>query len=817
MDLLSQPALPDTGVSHSDLQKGLNAVVDARLERILPALVVVYLAQSVAGFAFSSADSAKALGWLAYACGMVCSISWVCLRRDWVGSDRVHFVATLIGISILGSALAKSYLTSDLTQAAVVIASLLLVTAFTLLSWGYFVFLAVLGITSWITVASQKLPPSELIGWGIVLISAATIAAMAAKRRVDAHSRLLALSLARETQEREERVKQTNLQLAAQATNGALWYWDLKAGTFTYSPQWETLFGYEAGELQARVDAWFDRVHAGYLDKLKDHLAALRDGRSEQLENEHRLLRKDGTYAWVLTRGAAVCDKSGETVGLAGSLSDISLLIDVEKRLLDDSFHDKLTGLPNRQFFMIQLEKAIERKRGERRRAPGFAVMFLDLDRFKTVNDTLGHSVGDELLVQVATRLRACARPEDLVTRFGGDEFVLLLNRVGAAEEALAVGDRIQKALAAPFQIGAREVLSGASVGIALGSEGTDRSEDFLRFADMAMYQAKSKRDGNVRIFDADMNAQATRNSDLQNDLRRALNRRQFVLHYQPTVCLRSGKILGVEALIRWQRSPHELVAPADFIPLAEELGLINEIGEWALRSACTQSNAWRRSGVPHVRMAVNVSARQLQEKEFSKTVCRILDETGLPARSLELELTETALIESFDRAPSALTKLQDLGVGVAIDDFGTGYSSLSYLRKFDFQTLKIDRCFMEDIVLDQKAASLASGLITLAHNLKLSVIAEGVEFNHQRHFLEVHACDQLQGFLASKALPADQIEGLLKANDSLIELPVLSGDITRLASLHQVGHRAGGISTELTESALLRRALLEPFDITKN
>jgi len=331
------------------------------------------------------------------------------------------------------------------------------------------------------------------------------------------------------------------------------------------------------------------------------------------------------------------------------------------------------------------------------------------------------------------------------------------------------------------------------------------------------MYQAKSKRDGNVRIFDADMNAQATRNSDLQNDLRRALNRRQFVLHYQPTVCLRSGKILGVEALIRWQRSPHELVAPADFIPLAEELGLINEIGEWALRSACAQSNAWRGSGVPHVRMAVNVSARQLQEKEFSKTVCRILDETGLPARSLELELTETALIESFDRAPSALTKLQDLGVGVAIDDFGTGYSSLSYLRKFDFQTLKIDRCFMEDIVLDQKAASLASGLITLAHNLKLSVIAEGVEFNHQRHFLEVHACDQLQGFLASKALPADQIEGLLKANDSLIELPVLSGDITRLASLHQVGHQTGGIATELTESALIRRALLQPFGITKD
>jgi len=361
---------------------------------------------------------------------------------------------------------------------------------------------------------------------------------------------------------------------------------------------------------------------------------------------------------------------------------------------------------------------------------------------------------------------------------------VLLLNRIGSVEEAFSIGNRIQSALSAPFQIAGREVLSGASIGIALSTEETDRSEDFLRYADIAMYQAKSKNEGAVRIFDEDMNTHATKLCDLQNDLRRALDRQQFVLHYQPTVSMHSGKILGVEALIRWQR-PKELVAPTDFIPMAEDLGLINDIGEWALRSACAQSMAWQRAGMPHIRMAVNISAPQLQQRGFTRQVRQILSETGLSPDSLELELTETALIDSLDRAPAALTELWDLGVGIAIDDFGTGYSSLNYLRQFNFRTLKMDRCFVSDIILDKKAAAVARGVIALAHDLDLSVVAEGVEHDDQRHFLEAQACDQFQGFLASRPLPSEQFAKLLRANDPLIALPMLNGDLSRLASVH--------------------------------
>jgi EAL domain-containing protein (putative c-di-GMP-specific phosphodiesterase class I) len=368
---------------------------------------------------------------------------------------------------------------------------------------------------------------------------------------------------------------------------------------------------------------------------------------------------------------------------------------------------------------------------------------------------------------------------------------VILLDRIRDQEEALGIGNRIRNALSTPIQIGGREVVSGASIGIVLGSQEIDNTGDLLRYADIAMYHAKSNGKGQVQIFNDGMRSYATQLCDLQSDLRLALVRNQLVLHYQPSFAVNSGKILGVEALIRWRRSDNHVVLPNDFIPLAEETGLIQEIGEWALRAACEQNAAWQKAGIPPVRMSVNLSARQLQQRDFPETVLRILEETRLQSKWLELELTETALMDSLDMAPATLERLGALGIRIAIDDFGTGYSSWNYLRQFNFHTLKMDRCFVSDIATNAKAAAVAKGLITLAHNLDLSVIAEGVEHSDQLAFLAQHRCDQAQGFLTGRPGSPDQLVDLLRLGD--VRGAFSYDGFESAADLHRLAHHAGG------------------------
>lgn len=480
----------------------------------------------------------------------------------------------------------------------------------------------------------------------------------------------------------------------------------------------------------------------------------------------HRLCQKDGTYLWVLVRGSLVRDESGVAVALTGTSADVTSLMEAEGRVLNDSYHDRLTGLPNREFLVRCLIQRIERQLERRDHSPSFAVMFLDLDRFKAINDSLGHPAGDQLLREVARRLQRCTRPGDVVARFGGDEFVILLERIVDPDHALTIGSRMRDALSIPFQLAGGEAVSGASIGVALNSTRIESAHELLRHADLAMYQAKKSWKGQVRLFSDDMPSYETKRCDLQNDLRRAVARDQFVLHYQPCYEIASGKILGVEALIRWQRSDSALMLPSEFLPLAEETGMIDEIGEWALRSACAQNVAWQRAGIPPIRMAVNISARQLQHKEFSGTVARVLEETNHEAHWLELELTETALVGTLDHAPKTLERLGALGVRIAIDDFGTGYSSLNYLRQFSISTLKMDRCFVADVVTNEKAGAVAKGLIALAHNLDLPVTAEGVERNSQLSFLAANRCDQAQGFLAGPPAPPENLVGLLQTGE---------------------------------------------------
>jgi diguanylate cyclase (GGDEF)-like protein/PAS domain S-box-containing protein len=756
---------PVSAALKDEVQKSLDTWVAARTQKVLPALAALYLAGSMVGLVFKPL-SAGIEGWSAYVTAATSFVAWLLFRRNWIPAHRVHLVAFAVGVLVLLHSLTELYVNSDADQ-AVILTLLLLGSATLVLSWQEFAFIAILSLTGWLVIGYMKLPLADLLHGLFVLTATVGLSGLGIWLRLRKHLQAHETRLREEAQKREQALIRERFERAVQGTQDGLWYWELKADRFYASDAWLAMLGYAKAELDNTVEDWFGHVHPGYLTELKNKLTSHLNGETAQFHHEHRLRRKDGVYLWVLARATVVRNDAGEAIGLAGSHADISSVIDVENRMLDDSFYDKLTRLPNRHFFMSRLEKAIERKRNKPNRPALFAVMFLDLDRFKVINDSLGHLVGDQLLEAVAGRLKHCARPEDVVARFGGDEFVILLERVRDPEEALNVAARIQSALSAPFRIGDREVTSGVSIGIVLSTEASDSTEDFLRYADMAMYRAKSQGKGQSQIFSQNMHEHATKLCDLQTDLSRAVERHQLVLDYQPCVSLRSGKILGVEALVRWQRSADQLVQPADFIPLAEELGLINDIGDWVLRSACAQNSAWQQAGLPPVRMAVNVSARQLQQKDFPGRVLGILEQARLKPEWLELELTETALMSSLDAAPRTFEQLGALGIPISIDDFGTGYSSLDYLRRFNFSTLKMDRCFVSDIVVDKKAAAVARGLITLAHNLDLSVTAEGVEHTSQLDFLAAEQCDQVQGFLACRPASAENLRERLSSGDA--------------------------------------------------
>ncbi len=779
----------EVSIPDADVRLALDNEASARLQKVLPALAAIYLVMASVRLFLENNHGGAGQDWLAYGIALTMVVAWTLLRRGRIPADRVHLSALVIGGLILLRSLLTYAFTTNITQVFFIVA-LLLGSAATLLAWRGVAFIGTVGVAAWIMLAADKLPSATLMAWSVTLVVALAGSIAGIRWRMGKQAQIERTRLGKAAERLEEKLtEESNRQrfhLAVQGTEDGLWYWDLKSEIFEYSSAWAEMLGYEPGELETNVDEWFSRVHPGYLAEMSNQVSAHLHGESTQFRNEHRLLRKDGSYIWVLARGTAVRNQMGEAVALAGSHANITSLIEAENRLLKDSFQDKLTNLANRDYLMGCLEKKMERQRASGNNDQGFAVIFLDLDGFKVINDSLGHPVGDELLAAVAGRLRNCARPADVVARFGGDEFVILLDHIRDADEALTLGNRMRSALATPFQIASREVVSGASIGIVLSSPEIDNTDDLLRYADIAMYRAKSGGKGQVQLFNEGMRSYATKLCDLQNDLRQAMARKQFVLHYQPTFSIHSGRILGVEALIRWQRSEREFVLPTDFIPLAEETGLISEIGEWVLRSACAQNVAWQRAGIPPVRMAVNLSPRQLQERDFPERVLRILDETSLRPNLLELELTETALMDNLDRVSPSLQRLGAKGVRIAIDDFGVGYSSLNYLRQFDFHTLKMDRCFLSDVATNGKAAAVAKGVISLAHNLELSVTAEGVEHNSQLAFLAAHSCDQAQGFLAGQPMCAEQFVDQLRLGDvrRAFDYPGFgpSGDLQRLS-----------------------------------
>jgi len=433
----------------------------------------------------------------------------------------------------------------------------------------------------------------------------------------------------------------------------------------------------------------------------------------------------------------------------------------VEEKLRHEAFHDALTGLPNRALFLDRLEHRLALEK--RRQNTSFSVLVLDVDRFKLINDSLGHARGDELLLQIARRLQSALRPADTVARLGGDEFTVLLEDVNTAGDARKVAERLHEALRVPFWLGSVEVFSGASIGIAHGNAGYARPEDLLRDADTALYRAKAQGRGQCVEFEASMHERAVELLQLETSLRRALERREFHLHYQPVVSLDSGRITGAEALLRWQHPERGLVQPLEFIPLAEETGLIVEIGAWVIREACRQMKEWQEKlGDPQLEIGVNLSSRQFQAPGLVALVADVLQHTGLSPRSLRLEVTESLLMDNHPNIAQTMTELRAMGVRIDLDDFGTGYSSLSYLHQFPIDSLKIDRSFVQRIGSTDDALEIVNTILSLASSLDMEVVAEGVETQQQLDLLRKMHCAYAQGYHLSRPVEAPRFEELL-------------------------------------------------------
>jgi diguanylate cyclase (GGDEF)-like protein/PAS domain S-box-containing protein len=567
--------------------------------------------------------------------------------------------------------------------------------------------------------------------------------------------------------ERALRESEERYALAARGANDGLWDWDLVRGTVYYSPRWKAMLGYTDGEVGQSPEDWFGRVHPDDAARVRADVEAHLRSPSPHFESEYRIQHKDGSYRWVLCRGVAERNGIGRATRMAGSLTDVTDRKWAEERLVHDALHDPLTGLPNRALFTSLLERSLARLR--RRQDHRFAVLFLDMDRFKVVNDSLGHMIGDQLLVEAARRLSRCVRPGDTVARLGGDEFTILLEDIVEPADATRIAERIQEDFGHPVVVGAHEIFTSTSIGIALSDLHYQRPEEVLRDADTAMYRAKSNGRARHEVFDAAMHAHAVQTLRLETDLRRALERDEFELAYQPIVATRTGRIVGMEALLRWRHPERGPVAPQQFIRTAEETGVIVPIGKWVLWQACRQLQAWRelRPGGPPLAVSVNLSPRQFSSPGLVETVAEALSATGLPATSLRLEITESILMDHAEASVRLLNRLKELGIQIEVDDFGTGYSSLGYLHRFRIDALKIDRSFISRLELDPENREIVRTIVTLAQNLNIALVAEGVETPGQREYLAGLGCDAMQGFLFSGALCPAEAEQLLRENRS--------------------------------------------------
>ncbi|MEH1912802.1 bifunctional diguanylate cyclase/phosphodiesterase [Nostoc sp.] len=544
--------------------------------------------------------------------------------------------------------------------------------------------------------------------------------------------------------------------------------WSISADTFEtfyLNPAAFKVYGHSTSEFFDNSNLWFEVIHPEDQQLVYAAIQAL--FLIDKQELEYRIVRPDGQVRWLLNRSHLIYNACGQPIRIDGIATDITERKLLEEKLVHNAFYDALTGLPNRILFIDKLEQAI----AQMKRNPDdlFAVFFLDLDRFKVVNDSLGHLVGDQLLVTLAQRLQQCLQPGDTVARLGGDEFTILLSHIQTIEDATHIAEHIHQALKSPFNLCGYEVFMTASIGIVLGTNKYAQPADLLRDADTALYRAKEESQTGHIVFDTTMYHRAVTLLQLETDLRWAIEREELCLYYQPIICMKTGTITGFEALVRWQHPERGLISPGEFIPIAEETGLIIPIGQWVLTESCQQLRQWQLQfpAIKLLTVNVNLSGKQFSQPHLIEEISQILEDTSLNPSNLKLEITETAIIASPEKATSVLKQLKAFGLQLCIDDFGTGYSSLAYLHKFPIDVLKIDRSFINRIDSDTEQFAIVRAIVTLADNLGMSVVAEGVETIDQLVQLKLLQCQQAQGYLFSKPLDQEQARILLASEQS--------------------------------------------------
>lgn len=550
--------------------------------------------------------------------------------------------------------------------------------------------------------------------------------------------------------------------LALEGSNDGLWDWRVGEAEMHLSERWKAMLGFSPAEIPDLKQAWWSRVHPDDLSALEYSLSKHLGGHSEFFEQEHRLLHRDGTWRHVLARGKGVRNSTGELTRLAGSLTDVT----------DARSHDPLTSLPNRVLFYDRLEQALLRSR--RDPTYRFAVLFVDLDRFKNVNDSLGHSAGDALLVSIARRLEQCVRAIDSVARLGGDEFTLLLDDTREPDGALRVAARVVDELARPFHVDGHVVFTGASIGITLSAAHYGKPEELMRDADTAMYAAKAEGKGRYVVFDQAMHERALKVLSVESGLRRAIEEHELEVHYQPVFASRTRALVGLEALVRWRHPQRGMVAPLDFVPIAEDSDLINLIDRFVLREAAAQLTRWRSTGgiAKDLFVAVNASRKQFTRDGFAEDVAHILSTVGLPSSALHLEVTETVTMDAAPIVAMQLSKLAQTGVKLIVDDFGVGYSSLAVLHRFPFAGLKVDRQFITNLAHSPRATEVVRAIVVMASALGMSCTAEGVETAEQLSQLIDFGCGTVQGYYLARPMPVEAVTAFIEQSPAPVSEP---------------------------------------------
>jgi diguanylate cyclase (GGDEF)-like protein/PAS domain S-box-containing protein len=529
------------------------------------------------------------------------------------------------------------------------------------------------------------------------------------------------------------------------------WDWDLNSGQLYLSPRWKEQIGYTEDELPNTYQTWESQLHPDERDEVVRKLQAYLNNPWGSWEEEYRLRHKNGDYRWIQVRAKPTLDDKSKVVRLTGVHIDVTERVMAEGEANYLAYHDSLTALPNRLLFNDRIEHAIAHATRTGRR---LSILFIDLDRFKHINDSLGHPAGDRVLTQVAGRLQQAVRQEDTLARLGGDEFAVLIENVERTQGLAVVAEKLLACFKAPFKVEEHEFYLNASIGISVYPRDAETPATLLKNADAAMYKAKNSGRGSFQFYTEELTNNAYHHFTLESGLRQALSNDQFVIHYQAKVGLQNGRLIGTEALIRWHHPEMGFIQPDEFIPVAEESGLIREIGEWVLVNTCRDAREWCSREIDFGHVAVNLSGVQLQHDAFVALVRQVLEETGLDPRYLELEVTENFLMRDPEASASYLQDLRQLGLSIAIDDFGTGYSSLAYLTRFPINKLKIDRSFVNNVCQDAQNREISRTIISLGHTLGMQVVAEGIEEAGQLEFLRREGCDEGQGFYISKPLP---------------------------------------------------------------